>query len=225
MASRPPVVELVGPAGVGKTKLSLDLEAHGHCVRRTIWYVPPALLARSTLRQVPTALALYRATGSLLWDEVKHFARLDALHDFLRTTHWNGTSLVLLDEGPVYTLSYLQVIGHARFRGSPPVTAWRRALERWARSLDAIVILDAPDAVLSDRIRKRAKPHLLKDGTEWEMSAFATAYRLAFERVIVNLRAMGGGPPVLRLDCADGTDHLRDRLLTALRERNGVHAS
>jgi len=187
--------------------------------------VPPALLARSVLRQVPTAFALYRATGALLWDEVKHLARLDALHDALRITHWNGTPLVLLDEGPVYTLSWLQVIGHAWFRRTPPVTVWRRALERWARSLDAVVILDAPDPVLSDRIRSRAKPHLLKDGTEWELSAFATAYRLAFERVLVNLKAMGGGPRVLRLDCADGTDQLQDRLLTALRERGGVHAS
>lgn len=224
MSARPPVIELVGPAGVGKTRLSVDLEAHGHCVRRTIWYVPPALLVRSVLRQVPTAFALYRATGAVLWDEVKHLARLDALHDSLRTTHWNGTPLVLLDEGPIYTLSWLQVIGHERFRGSPPPAVWRRTLERWARSLDAVVILDAPDTVLSDRIRTRAKPHLLKDGTAWELSAFATAYRLAFERVLINLKAMGG-PPVLRLDCADGTDQLGDRLLTVLRERGGVHAS
>jgi hypothetical protein len=190
-----------------------------------MWYVPPALLVRSVLRQVPTAFALYRATGALLWDEVKNLARLDALHDALRTTHWNGTRLVLLDEGPVYTLSWLQVIGHERFRGSPAPAVWQRTLERWAQSLDAVVILDAPDSVLSDRIRTRAKPHLLKDGTAWEMSAFATAYRLAFERVLVNLKAMGGGPRVLRLDCADGTDQLRDRLLTVLRERGGVHAS
>ena len=132
---------------------------------------------------------------------------------------------MLLDEGPVYTLSWLQVIGHARFRGSPPVAVWRRTLERWARSLDAIVILDAPDSVLSDRIRKRQKPHLVKDSPVWEVSAFATAYRLALEGVLVNLKAMHGGPPVLRLDCADGTDLLQDRLLTALGERNGVLAS
>lgn len=205
--------------------MCVELEARGQCARRTMWYVPPTYLLRSMLRQVPTALALYGATGSLLWDEVKHLARLDALHDSLRTTHWNGTRLVLLDEGPVYTLSWLQVIGHARFRASPPLAVWQRTLERWTQSLDAVVILDAPDSVLSDRVRTRAKPHLLKDGTAWELSAFATAYRLAFERVLVNLKARGGGPPVLRLNCADGTDQLRDRLLTVLRERGGVHAS
>jgi hypothetical protein len=218
---RPAVIELVGPAGVGKTTLSLQLEANGQCARRTIWFVPPTLLVRGALRQLPAALALYRDTGALLWDEVKHLARLDALHTFLHTSHWNGTRLVLLDEGPVYTLSWLQVIGHPRFRGSPPMPVWRRTLERWARSLDAVVVLDAPDAVLNDRIRSRAKPHLLKESSGWEVSAFATAYRLAFERVIVNLRAMGG-PPVLRLSCAGGTDQLNERLLDALGQ--GVHA-
>ncbi len=215
MGRRPAVIELVGPAGVGKTTLSEQLEASGQALRGTMWFVPTGLLARSTLRHMPAVLTLFYDTGAWLWDEVKHLARLDALHDFLCATRWNGARLVVLDEGPVYTLSWLQVIGHTHFRRRPPGSWWGHTLRRWARRLDAVVVLDAPDAVLTARIRERAKPHLMKDRSPDEMSAFATAYRDATERVLADLTA-AGGPPVLRLDIDDHADRLEERLLVAL---------
>lgn len=214
---RPAAIELVGPAGVGKTTLSLQLEASGQAARGTIWLVPKPVLLHGTLRQLPAALTLYHETGKFLWREIKHLARLDALHTFLRTTHWNGTRLVVLDEGPVYTLSWLQVFGHRRFVYGPPATFLRRTLERWARSLDAIVILDAPDEILISRIRGRKKPHLMKDRSPLEISAFIQAYRVATERVLNNLRAIGG-PPVVRLCCGDDGGRLDERLLEALEQ-------
>ena len=167
-------------------------------------------------------LALFCATGAWLWDEVKHLARLDALHDSLRASPWNGTRLVVLDEGPLYTLTYLLVIGHAYFRRSPPGWWWSRTLRRWARSLDAVVILDAPDAVLAARIRERAKWHLMKDRSPSEVSAFATAYRDATERVLVDLKA-AGGPSVLRLAADDRAEPLDERLLVALGQVTHAH--
>jgi hypothetical protein len=212
---RPAVIELVGPAGVGKTTLAEQLEASGQAMRGTMWSVPVGPLARNILRHVPAVLALSCATGAWLWEEVKHLARLDALHDSLHGSQWNGTRLVVLDEGPLYTLSFLQVMGRAYFRRSPPGRWWWRTLRRWARSLDAVVILDAPDAVLAARIRERAKPHLMKDRSPHEVSAFATAYREATERILVDLKA-AGGPPILRLDVDSDLERLDERLLTAL---------
>lgn len=218
---RPLVVEVVGPAGVGKTTLTVDLEARGRAVRGTMWFLPKPLLAQNTLRQVPRALAWYRDTGALLWQEVKHLARLDALHAFLHQYHWNGTRLVILDEGPVYVLSWLQVQGHEYFRSRPDAW-WRAALERWARSLDAVVVLDAPDSVLASRIRRREKPHLMKDRSAAEVSAFLEAYRVASEHVLRCLEA-AGGPPVLRLGVADDPKRLGDRFLAALDQGVDAH--
>jgi len=216
------VIELVGPAGAGKTMLAQQLEASGQAMRGTIWCVPVGSLARSILRHLPAVLALFGATGAWLWDEVKHLARLDALHDYLRAPRWNGTRLVVLDEGPLYTLSFLQVMGDAYFRRRPPGWWWGRTLRRWARSLDAVVILDAPDAVLATRIRERAKPHLMKDRNPDEVSAFAAAYRDATERVLIDLKA-AGGPPVLRLDAGGDPERLDERLLTTLGQRVRAH--
>ena len=222
MRRRPAVIEIVGPAGVGKTRLAEQLEASGQALRSTMWAVPAGLLARSTVRHVPGALALFRDSGAWVWSEVKHLARLDALHAFLRTSRWNGTRLLVLDEGPVYALSWLQVIGHEHFRRRPPGWWWSRTLRRWAGSLDAVVILDAPDAILKARLRERAKPHLMKDRSLDEVSAFATAYRDAAEHVLVDLTA-AGGPPVFRFESDDSPELLAERLLVALGSMSHAH--
>jgi thymidylate kinase len=214
------VVELVGPAGVGKTTLAERLEATGKATCATIWLLPTALLARSTIRQLPMALALFRDTGTLLWDEVKHAARLDALHAFLRGPRWKGRHLVVLDEGPVYTLSYLQVMGHERFRHGGPERWWHETLRRWAGTVDAVVVLDAPNRVLASRIRRREKAHLMKDRSVGEVSSFSAAYRAAIRRVLAGL-AERGGPPVITLEAGDEPiDGLSERLLEALERTN-----
>jgi hypothetical protein len=223
---RPAVVELVGPAGVGKTTLSLRLESSGQARRGTIWLVPKPVLVRGAIRQLPAALMLYRETRKFLWNEIKHLARLDALHTLLRTTHWNGTRMIALDEGPVYTLSWLQVIGHRRFCYGPPAPFLKQTLQRWVSLLDAVVVLDAPDELLTARIRGRTKRHLMKERSSLEISAFLEAYRRATERVLADLHA-AGGPPIVRLDCSDGMEGLHERVLEALgrHQRPGsVHA-
>ncbi|HLZ44692.1 MAG TPA: hypothetical protein VKQ05_03345 [Gemmatimonadales bacterium] len=223
---RPAVIELVGPAGVGKTTLSQQLEATGQARRGTIWLVPKPVLAYGTIRQLPAALTLYRETGKFLWNEIKHLARLDALYTFLRTTHWNGTRLVALDEGPVYTLSSLQVVGHRRFCYGPSAPFLQQTIQRWVPLLDAVVVLDAPDALLTSRIRSRTKPHLMKQRSALEISAFLEAYRRVTERVLAEFSA-AGGPPVVRLDCSDGTERLDERVLEALgrqRRERSPHA-
>lgn len=215
--SRPMVIELVGPAGVGKTTLALQLEGSGQGVRGTMWHVPRSELARGIIRQLRAVLTLYRETGKFLWDEIKHFARLEALRLSLSTPRWNRWRIVALDEGPVYTLSYLQVMGDRRFLSSPAPACWYHTLQTWSGNLDAVVVLDAPDEVLTTRVRTRPQWHLFKDRSADELSAFSHAYRRATERVLTDWQAMGGTmPKVVRLDVGDGGQNLADRVLEAV---------
>src|SRR5712691_9626058 len=143
-ASRPIVVELVGPAGVGKSAIAERLLARHDVVRASVW-------------NLPQLLRLCVVTRSLPREELKQIVRLNALRLFVRR-RVAGARVVVLDEGPVFALSWLRVFGHPRLQNGRAEPWWRATYAVWAVLLDRLVLLDAPEPVLTSRIRGRDKP-------------------------------------------------------------------
>src|SRR6267142_2840828 len=114
-ASRPIVVELVGPAGVGKSALAERLLARHDVVRASVWNLPRALLLESGVRSLPQLVRLCIVTRALPREELKQIVRLNALRLFVRR-RVAGARVVVLDEGPVFALSWLRVFGHPRLQ-------------------------------------------------------------------------------------------------------------
>jgi hypothetical protein len=143
--------------------------------------------------------------------------RLGALRHALERAATRGVRLIVLDEGPVFALSWLDVF-HPRY-DDPVWNQWRaRTLREWAHRLDAVVRIDADDQVLAQRIRSRAKPHPVKLSPDHEIFHFLRRFRRAFDRVIAELAAAG---PVRVLDLASGVElpgERAARLLDSLAE-------
>lgn len=191
-------MELAGPAGAGKTTLAralADAGAGGEYL--AVWGLPRrALLARAAAL-VPAALGALGGGHALGADELAQMARVDALWRIVDRARRARGGVVVLDEGPVFALSWFAV-QHGR-NGDPGWAGWRRrAVVAWARCLDAVVYVDAADAVLTERIRTRAKPHPVKDASDGAIADFTARFRAAFAHVLDELHA-AGGMPVLRL--------------------------
>lgn len=210
------VVELVGPAGVGKSLLAGRLLARGGVVRASVWSLPRALVLESALRSLPVLVRTCYATRTLPRAELEQIVRLKALDLFVRRRAGDAW-LVVLDEGPVFALSWLRAFGHRRLQNGRLEAWWRRTLATWAALLDRVVLLDAPDSVLVSRIRGRTKPRdLLREMTDAEILDRIARYRSAFGRVIAALPA-GGRPHVLSLGEVDGAaERLGDAVLAGL---------
>ncbi|MFN3652468.1 MAG: hypothetical protein ACK47B_23070 [Armatimonadota bacterium] len=196
------VLELIGPAGAGKStlmaavgqrdrsigSLRVELQQHGPlAVRGFLRALPSLTRPRSILRALP-GLEECRA--------------------------------VLLDEGPVFRLTRQLVRG----RSSGPALSGllaRRALHAWAGSVDFLLWLDAPDSILMERIRSRGKAHALKDASDAELGKFLARYRNAYEIVARELRRRCG-TPLLRLDSGSATpEQLADQVLSLLPSEGG----
>ncbi len=190
------LVELVGPAGVGKTTLTRALLADGgHLGIELPRVVYLTTLLTSTLQLFPT-YALRPGPGRWLnRAELRSVAYLNAWH--ARAGSERG--LTVFDQGPVYRLAFLKEFGPGFTRSGAFTAWWETSLERWARSLHLVVWLDAPDEVLLERINGRAQAHLVKGALEREARLFLTRYRAAFGAVIGAMDALGG-PEVIRLD-------------------------
>jgi hypothetical protein len=116
--------------------------------------------------------------------------RVDALRHLLAETRSRNTGIILIDEGPVFALSWMEVFFPQW--NSRHGAGWReRVITEWAKRLDAVVRLDADDMVLAQRIRTRAKWHPVKDLPYSEIRRFTARFREAFDRVLAELTAMG----------------------------------
>src|SRR2546425_11413410 len=148
-AARPLIVELVGPAGVGKSALAQRLLARPDVVRASVWNLPAALLIESAVRSLPLLLRLCVVTRALPREELKQIVRLNALRLFI-SRRVAGAAVVVLDEGPVFALSWLRVFGHPRLQNGRAEPWWLATYAVWAALLDRVVLLDAPEPVRSE---------------------------------------------------------------------------
>jgi hypothetical protein len=188
--ARPRVIELVGPAGAGKSTLAQQLCSRNALLRGplTMWGLPKKALLESALRITPfLATASVHGRAPQL-EALTHMIRLDALRQVV--DRLAAHSVVLLDEGPVFGLGWLEVFFPAN--GDRVTRGWRdRMLLEWADRIDLIVVVDAPDPILAQRIKSREKFHDVKHRTPPEIYAFTERYRRALSAIVETLGAVG----------------------------------
>jgi hypothetical protein len=187
---RPLTAELVGPAGSGKSSLLRMLVDRG-CVYAAD--IRPAvdqyLLSAGLL--APTFVTLHRGAPKVLWKEMKRITHLRTLQRMLLKMRHASRVPVVLDEGPVYMLARLRVYGGEPVAGRRFEPWWVKAFESWAGVLDLIIWLDAPNTILIDRIRARARPHRAQRLSDPAVHHFLESYRDAYSHIVSALRDKG----------------------------------
>jgi hypothetical protein len=215
---RPLLIELTGPAGAGKSTLSMSLLRRLHGAPGTIWGLPVLPLLVNGMQLVPTFTSLWIHSRSPLWDETRHMVRLRTLRRALHRAAPHRDGALILDEGPVFAMAWLRGFGHETLRQHPSAEWWRTTLPEWAAILDAVVVLDAPDRLLASRIRARPHPHEVRDFPDPEIERWMARFREALDWVLAGM-ARHGGPTVVRLSSREEpAERIAERLI---RELNG----
>ena len=216
---RPLRVELVGPAGAGKSTLVQSLAGRFRSDAAEIWGLPVLPLLVNGAQLVPTFSRLWLYTGSLLWRETRHVVRLRTLGKALRRPQPPGAEVVIFDEGPVFALTWLRGFGHAGLGAEVASEWWEKAFQEWAALIDVVVVLDAPDNILAQRIRARPRDHEVKRYPDAEIARWMGRFRVALESVLTGL-SRHGGPVVVRLSSEDmGSGRLAEELAEVLKGR------
>ena len=198
----PLVVEICGPAGAGKTTLLQALDqCHEKIVKgvrlRKISYIP--FLASNTFLFLPTFLRQYKHSRWFTWRETRSMVYLKAWHYVLERQISNSEMVTVLDHGPIYRLALLREFGPEITKSQLYERWWDSMLKQWATIMYMIVSLDAPDAVLLERIHTRNRWHIVKGKSGQEAYEFLVRYRTSYEQIITRLTA-NGGPRLLRFD-------------------------
>lgn len=189
--SRSFVAEIIGPAGAGKTSLS-RLMQDGNDVRTglSVWGLPLSLLTVSAFGSLPTLASLCRQRQRLNWEDLKLVIQHNALLRLIRRESAKGRQTFLLDEGNVFALAKLRGFGSQDGVDSDPLM--QSLFNELAPTLNAVVWLDAPDAILARRIREREKSHRMKEKSDSEIADHLSRYRNSFERVVAEVSKRNG---------------------------------
>jgi broad-specificity NMP kinase len=222
---RPLVVELIGPAGSGKTTLARALcrgpEFTAGIELPRIAHVPHVL--QHSLLLLPVYLRFGGDGGWLTWKEMRSMTYLRAWPRQLIRPPGAERAITVLDHGPVFRLARLRAFG-PRITHSPSFDRWwQRSLRLWSGLLDAVIALDAPDAVLVDRIRAREQRHRRKAQGRSETERFLEHYRSTYQEI---LQGLEGGPRLLRVDTSrQSADEIAETMCEQLRRLADATAS
>ena len=190
--TRPRLVEIVGPAGAGKTTLCKVLSS---CRGVHLSNFPDVrkksnahFFIFSGFRVFPVFLQICRSAERRLTR--REFAWLSILSGWpkvIRNELKRNEDVLVLDQGPVYLLSEMTLLGHEFLKASrakPNLQSW---YSQWAATLDAIVWLDATNECLINRIRSREKDHVVKDASPQAVIRFLDDYRAEYEHTLSKL--------------------------------------
>jgi broad-specificity NMP kinase len=198
----PRIVELVGLAGVGKTTLSHMLRQRSERIRVA------ADLALRNRRHVPIFAGYFpfllprmirgRASSrGFTWDEMKAMVYLKMWPRLLRTEAAQNNEVILLDHGPIFKLATLNAFGPERLKREGFESWWHSALAQCASTLDMVVLLQAPNEILIERINARHQRHAVKGKSALDAHEFLMRYQDSFDEILLRLKMLGGPTPLV----------------------------
>jgi shikimate kinase len=221
---RPLVVELVGVWGAGKSSLVRSLVHRDGSVRAAppVWSLPKPLLAIGGLQMLAALIRILSTGGRLDWRESRQLMRLRALYHNLELLRRKGSRVVVVEDGPALILSWLRAAARRSASNGDMAPWWNSVVRRWAKTVDVVVFLDAPDSVLTKRVLTRPQSNPFKDRPETELAEALERARTAYGDVLSDLGAVEG-PPVLafRTDQQSVAEITEQLLLTLAKQRNG----
>lgn len=191
MAERPIVVaEILGLPGTGKTTLAKGCALSGDVrvmSRHRSWSNVPAY--SMTLLELGPTLTRLRAANICSWRACNKMVRLESSRSIVRRQARRGVRAFMFDQGPLFLLSELSRNDRSR---SSTFRRWRSgAVDRWRRAFDVVIVLDAPNDVLLERIGRRGKRHGLQELAPSEARHVLDRERESFELLLDELVARG----------------------------------
>ena len=221
---KPIFVELIGPAGAGKTSLLNNLiKSNENVVKASKPSYRDGKGFQFFIRNaIPLLPIIIRHAPNSEWlnrRQVYWLLFLNGWHHLLEQQTPNNHVLSLFDHGPIYMLASLLEFGPDVSQSQDFWNWWRKKIKEWSTFLDMVIWLDSPDPILAERIKNRESWHVAKDEPDQVIFDFLDRYRESFEQVISISRSHKNAFDVLKIQSdKDAPEQVCDQVMRALQE-------
>jgi shikimate kinase len=223
------IIELVGPAGAGKTTLAKKITRVNNGVIfqivkppyfRDKKYIPFFVL--NTIRALPIILSLsYQNRGFLTLREI---AWVVILNGWWRVLYHQSALFdhnhYIIDQGPISIMSELRIHGQDILRSREANAWWNEIYKCWAKTFRLVIWLDTSTDILIERIRKREKWHPIKGLDDLEAHKEIEHYRVIYADILSSLTLNSNNLTILRFDTGQCSfDQIYDEILVTLQQK------
>lgn len=186
------IVEIVGPAGAGKSTL---FKALLKIDPRIIGEEPPPIwnhsyfqfYIRNMGRLFPLLVHLpKREYKAISRRNLVYMINLTGWYDLLNKKAELVKNVILLDQGPIFMMAYSSIFGPINSQSSR-FYEWRTNVDlQWAHTLNAIIYLDTSNEALISRNRSRQDHEIkhISGKSDAEARDFLERYRNAYKQII-----------------------------------------
>lgn len=196
-STKPLLIEVMGPAGAGKTSLIDAISDHnkGFVLSPRPGFCRRAVAFAQVLLSNPGLLSKVRGMSR---DDFRAMVYLRAWHAMY--SNHNHREITAFDHGPLYRIAKLREFC-SQLSGSAQFQRWlTRWTNRWLETLDMIILLDAPNDILMERIVARGEFRVVMTVSPSEAARRLDSFRHAFEQVLEPSRNVERSPSILRFD-------------------------
>jgi deoxyadenosine/deoxycytidine kinase len=201
------IVEFVGPAGSGKSTLSKallerlrDAKILTRPTYKKVENIP--FFVRNLLCSLPLIFQIYLRSDRRysLWYHLTAIVTINGWDRLIKESAAKDKALFLIDQGPVYMITFETLFGSRRVESDIMRDYWERIFKNWAETIDYIIWLDTSLPELTERIRKRETVHGVKALNDSEAYKYLESYRQTYEAVVLKMMACSRELKVLRID-------------------------
>jgi RNase adaptor protein for sRNA GlmZ degradation len=199
------VIEVLGPAGAGKSTLVRVLRERGVAVLDQLpvpWPEKFRGLGYFAKEMLPAYLHVGWRSRWFNLEELRRMLYVKVWHRVLTKRKPAHGTITLLDHGPIFMLGMLKEFGPEIVRGQHFARWSEQAISAWSNALDLVLWLDAPDRTLLQRIEFRKRHHIIKGKSPREARDFLRRCRLSFEQILSEITRRGR-LRVLRFDTSN----------------------